>query len=289
MQQELKEQPSTTSPANGFNMASKPLHQLNILIKGAGEMATGVACRLYRANLRQIVMAETSNPLAVRRQVSFCEAVHQDKSTVEGITATQTRDRSEIISAWQRGEIGVIVDPAWGIGREIAFDVIIDAILAKKNLGTNRGEAPLVIGMGPGFSAGDDVHRVIETDRGHNLGRVIETGEAEKNTGIPGNIGGHTLARVLRAPCEGLFLSERSIGELVKAGDPIGTVGTTIITTKLDGVLRGLIRPGSNVQQGLKIGDIDPRGIVGYCDTISDKARALGGSVLEAIFSVYNI
>jgi xanthine dehydrogenase accessory factor len=269
-------------------MTHKPLHQLKILIKGAGEMATGIACRLYRANLRQIVMAETRNPLAVRRMVAFCETVHRGQCSVEGITAVQTRNEAEIVAAWQRREIGVIVDPKWKIGKEIQFDLVIDAILAKKNLGTHKHEAPLVIGLGPGFNAGKDVHRVIETDRGHDLGRVIETGAAKAYTGIPGNISGHTVARVLRAPCEGQFFSERSIGELVKAGDVIGTVGTETVTAKIEGVLRGLIQPDSNVRQGLKIGDIDPRGIVNYCDTISDKARALGGAVLEAIFSEYN-
>jgi len=270
-------------------MTRKRLHQLKILIKGTGEMATGIACRLYRANLRQIVMAETSNPLAVRRMVAFCEAVHQEQCTVEGITATLSGNKVEILSTWQRKEIGVIVDPEWGIGKEIQFDLVIDAILAKKNLGTHKNEAPLVIGLGPGFKAGEDVHRVIETNRGHDLGRVIETGAAEANTGIPGNIDGQTVTRVLRAPCEGLFCSKRFIGELVKAGDVIGTVGTETVTAEIDGVLRGLIKPDSNVRQGLKIGDIDPRGIVSYCNTISDKARALGGAVLEAILSEYNV
>jgi len=249
-------------------------------------MATGIACRLHRANLQQIVMAETSDPLAVRRKVAFCEAVHHGRYAVEGITAIKTNTPEEIISAWQQRKIAVIVDPDWQIGKAIAFDLVIDAILAKKNLGTSKNEAPLVIGMGPGFSAGVDVHRVIETNRGHDLGRVIESGEAAENTGEPGNIGGHTLARVLRAPCAGLFKSERSIGERVKAGDTIGVVGTEAVTAKIDGVVRGLIRPGYYARQGLKIGDIDPRGMVSYCDTISEKARTLGGAVLETILSV---
>ncbi len=270
-------------------MTSKPLHQLKILIKGAGEMASGIACRLYRANLRQIVMAETCNPLAVRRKVAFCCAVHEQQITVEGITATRTENKTEITTAWQKGEISVIVDPEWEIGEEIQFDLVIDAILAKKNLGTRKNEAPLVIGLGPGFNAGKDVHLVIETNRGHDLGRVIKTGEAETNTGVPGDIAGFTVARVLRAPCEGQFISERFIGESVKAGDVIGMVGTETVTAKIDGVLRGLIRPDSKVRQGLKIGDIDPRGIVSYCNTVSDKARTLGGAVLEAILSKYNM
>ncbi|MBU2647663.1 EF2563 family selenium-dependent molybdenum hydroxylase system protein [bacterium] len=270
-------------------MTARHLHQLNILIKGAGEMATGIACRLYRANLRQIVMAETHHPLAVRRAVSFCEAVIEDTCTVEGITATRTTTPEEIVAAWQKATIAVIVDPGWEIRRRIRFDVVIDAILAKKNLGTDRSEAPLVIGMGPGFTAGVDVHRVIETNRGHDLGRVLETGKAAENTGVPGNIEGHTIDRVLRAPCDGPFLTERSIGDPVRAGDAVGAVDSQTVRAEIDGVIRGLIRPGSTVHQGLKIGDIDPRGNRSYCHTISDKARALGGAVLEAVLSEYNV
>ncbi len=269
-------------------MINQSLNQLNILIKGAGEMATGIACRLYRSNLRRIVLAETDHPLAVRRAVSFCEAVHDRQTIVEGITALRTSTPDEIELAWQQQAAAVIVDPDWQIRSQIHFDVIIDAILAKKNLGTNLSEARLVIGMGPGFTAGVDVHRVIETNRGHDVGRVIETGTAEANTGIPGEIGGYTSQRVLRAPCGGQFESERRIGESIKSGEAIGSVGGTVVPAVIDGVIRGLIRPGSTVPKGMKIGDVDPRGISSYCFSISDKARSLGGAVLEAILSEYN-
>lgn len=269
-------------------MTDRGLNQLKILIKGAGEMATGIACRLHRANMHRIVMAEIEKPLAVRRAVSFCETVYAGRFTVEDITAARVSSKEEIEAEWKQNCIGVIVDPAWEIMSLIPFDVVIDATIAKRNLGTRQSDAPLVIGMGPGFSAGSDVHIVIETNRGHDLGRLIKTGEAEPNTGIPGNIGGYTAERVLRAPCEGVFATEKSIGDLVEAGNPVGTIGSETVPAGLDGVIRGLIRPGTPVHKGLKIGDIDPRGNREYCHTISDKARSLGGAVMEAIMGKYN-
>ncbi len=270
-------------------MTDRPLNQLNVLIKGAGEMATGIACRLYRARIHRIVMAEIKQPLAVRRAVSFCEAVYDGHVAVESIKGTRVVDEKEIHTVWKQEGVAVIIDPDWQIGRQIEFDVVIDATIAKTNLGTSRDEAPLVIGLGPGLRAGSDVHQVIETNRGHNIGRIIDVGEAEANTGIPGEIDGYTSERVLRAPCDGRFSSDRAIGDLVKAGDPLGQVAEETINASIDGVIRGLIRPGSIVRQGLKIGDIDPRGIRDYCFTISDKARSLGGAVLEAILGKYNM
>jgi len=269
-------------------MTEKKLSALTILVKGAGEMATGIACRLYRANLKQMVMVETARPLAVRRTVAFCEAVYDDVAEVEGITAAKAQSPADINTVWKSGRIPVIVDAEWKILRRITFDVVIDAIVAKRNLGTTPAEANLVIGMGPGFRAGEDVRVVIETNRGHNLGRVLQSGEAEANTGVPGNIGGFTGQRVLRAPGDGPFLTDRTIGDRVKTGDPIGQVGAFTVTAPLEGVIRGLIRPGTDVWTGLKIGDIDPRGVREYCYTVSDKARALGGAVLEAILAHYN-
>jgi len=272
----------------GHLMTTRSLNQLNILIKSAGEMATGIACRLYRSKFRRIVLAETDHPLAVRRAVSFCEAVHDRQAIVEGITALRTSTTEEIESAWQQQAVAVIVDPDWQISSQIHFDVIIDAILAKKNLGTNLNEAQLVIGMGPGFTAGVDGHRVIETNRGHDVGRVIEAGTAEANTGIPGEIGGYTSQRVLRAPCGGRFESERRIGESITSGEVFGSIEGEVVSATIDGVIRGLIRPGSTVPKGMKIGDVDPRGISSYCFTISDKARSLGGAVLEAVLAEFN-
>jgi xanthine dehydrogenase accessory factor len=269
-------------------MNEKSLKHLVILIKGAGEMATGVAERLYRANFRQILMLETVAPLAIRRRVSFCEAVHDRTMVVEGIEAVRVSTSDEIHGAWRNGRIAVRVDPKWGSLRELKPKVVIDAILAKRNLGTCITDAPLVIGMGPGFVACTDCHVVVETNRGHNLGRLITKGMAEANTGVPGNIGGYTKERVLRAPANGSFIAQKQLGDAVCKGETIGTVGDAAVTAEIDGILRGLIRPDFPVTRRLKIGDIDPRGHGDYCDTISDKARALGGAVLEAVLATYN-
>jgi xanthine dehydrogenase accessory factor len=264
------------------------LSELVIAIKGAGEMASAVAWRLYMANLRRIFMLESDRPLAVRRAVSFCEAVYDGKKEVEGVKALFAPTSDEIKKYWADDKIAVVADPHWRILEKLKADVVVDAILAKKNLGTNLNEAELVIGLGPGFSAGKDVHWVIETNRGHNLGRIITSGAAEPNTGIPGSIGGFAEERVLRAPGVGKFVAQKKIGDYVRQGDIIGRVDKSEVEARIDGVLRGLIRTESRVRQGLKIGDIDPRGEVNYCTTISDKARAISGSVLEAILRVYN-
>ena len=264
------------------------LNELKIVVKGAGEMASAVAWRLYMANFRRILMLETDYPLAVRRAVSYCEAVHEGEKEVENVRAVKVRSHDEIERCWDKGEIAVMVDPHWQTLNAILPAVSLDALLAKKNLGTRINEAPLVIGLGPGFYAGKDAHLVIETNRGHNLGRIITSGEAEPNTGTPGAIAGFTEERVVRAPGTGKFLSDRNIGEWVKKNEIVGTVAGVDVRSRLDGVLRGLIRPNSEVTQCLKIGDIDPRGERNYCYTISDKARAIGGSVLEAILRFYN-
>lgn len=264
------------------------LNELIVVIKGAGEMASAVAWRIYMANIRQILMLESASPQAVRREVSFCEAVHDGRKTVEGVEANRADNDDEARRAWRQGKIAVIADPEWKMLDRLQPNVVIDAILAKKNLGTHMREAPLVIGLGPGFVAGHDVHLVIETNRGHNLGRIMTSGTAEPNTGIPGPIGGYAAERVLRAPCDGKFKAACSIGALVKKGDKVGTVAADTVLANIDGVLRGLIRSSLRVHRGLKLGDIDPRGNVDYCHTISDKARAISGSVLETILRVFN-
>jgi xanthine dehydrogenase accessory factor len=269
-------------------MRNVSMHRLKAGIKGAGEMATGLAWRLYQANICNIFMMEVKAPLAVRREVCFCDALYTRKKVVEGVAAVRVDDESGIYSAWQRRQIAVIADSDWRMTGKIKPDIIIDATLAKKNLGTTMDEASLVIGLGPGFDAGRDVHLVIETNRGHNLGRVILSGPAEKNTGIPGNIGGFTKERVLRAPAEGPFRSNLRIGRTVSAGDVIGNVANKKVSAEIAGVLRGLIKPGTVVKQGLKIGDIDPRDDREYCRTISDKARAVAGGVLEAVLRSFN-
>lgn len=264
------------------------LNNLKVVIKGAGEMASAVAWRIYQAKIRQILMLERSSPLAVRRAVSFCEAVHDGRQTVERVEAKRVDTLNDVRACWNEDHIAVCVDPDWRLLAGLKPDVVIDAILAKSNLGTRLDEAPLVIGLGPGFIAGQDVHMVVETHRGHHLGKIITAGSAQPNTGTPGRINGYTDERVLRAPCDGDFKAECAIGDSVKKGDRIGTVAAKVVRAPIDGVLRGLIRGASHVQRGLKIGDIDPRGDINYCYTISDKARAISGSVLEAILRVYN-
>ncbi|WP_306535879.1 selenium-dependent molybdenum cofactor biosynthesis protein YqeB [Geobacter sp.] len=266
----------------------KALKERVIIMKGAGEMATGVACRLYKSGFRRILMLETHCPLAVRREVSFCEAIHDDRKSVEGIDAVRIDDGAGLAKAWEKGMIALRVDPKGDTVRRMQPDILIDATVAKRNLGIAITDATLVIALGPGFTAGRDCHLVVETNRGHNLGRLITTGEAEPNTGIPGNIGGFTKERVLRAPGDGPFTTGKKIGDPIARGEVVGQVGTDTVTAPIDGILRGLIRPGSPVTTGLKIGDIDPRGDAAYCHTVSEKARALGGSVLEAILTVYN-
>jgi len=259
-----------------------------IAIKGAGEMASAVAWRLYMANMRSIVMMEAPAPLAVRREVSFCEAIHAGSKTVEGVAALRASGAEQIPLVWDHGKIAVTADPEWTTLRAIRPDVLVDAILAKKNLGTRITDAPLVIGLGPGFTAGDDVHVVIETQRGHHLGRILTAGAAEPDTGIPAPVGGFAIERVLRAPAEGEFRSSRRIGDYVEKGEAVGRVADAEVVGGVGGVLRGLIRPGTWVTRGLKIGDIDPRGDVSICFSISDKARAIAGSVLEAVLRAYH-
>jgi xanthine dehydrogenase accessory factor len=264
------------------------LSELIVVIKGAGEMASAVAWRIYMSNIRRILMLETGSPLAVRREVSFCEVLYDGRKTIEGVEALRVDGDKAARKAWAQAKIAVAADPEWQVLDRLRPNVVIDAILAKQNLGTSLSEAPLVVGLGPGFVAGQDVHFVIETNRGHHLGRIITSGTAEPNTGIPGAIGGYTEERVLRAPCDGEFQARCAIGDRVKKGDTVGTVSEMNVAAKIDGVLRGLIRSSSQVSQGSKLGDIDPRGHVHYCHTISDKARAISGSVLEVILRVYN-
>jgi len=264
------------------------LSNLKILIRGAGEMATGSACRLYHCGFSRILLTEIEKPLAVRRSVSLCEAVYEKSWIVEDVRAELINSVEETQGLWEKKTIPVLVDPTLSCLNVFRPDILIDAILAKKNLGTSMESAPLVIAMGPGFLAGKDAHYVIETARGHQLGRLISTGCSSPNTGIPGEIGGHSVLRVVRSPTEGVFLSDFSIGVSVKEGQIIGHISSEPVKAGLDGVLRGLIKPGSYVTPNLKIGDVDPRGDPSYCSTISEKARAIGGTVLEAILRTYN-
>ena len=260
---------------------------VRVLIRGAGELASAIAHRLYRAGL-QVAMTELEHPLAIRRNVSFCECIHDGTRVVEGVTARKVESAGEFDTTIAAGEIPVTVDPLLSSISEWSPHVLLDAAIAKRNLGTTREMAPLVLGYGPGFTAGEDVDIVIETNRGHDLGRLILNGAAAPDTGIPGVIAGESARRVIHSPETGILLPSVSIGDMVKEGDLLAMVGESEVPATLTGVVRGLIRPGSKVKKGLKIADIDPRGIVSYCDTISEKGRCLGGSAIEAILGWVN-
>jgi xanthine dehydrogenase accessory factor len=234
-------------------------------------------------------MTEISNPLAVRREVSFCEAIYEGEKQVEGVVAKYIQTADEIDRTWEEGMIPLLIDPEAKSREIMKPHVLVDAIVAKKNLGTRITDAPLVIGLGPGFTAGIDVHVVIETQRGHDLARLIVDGEAQPNTGIPGEISGYSEERVLWTPVDGIFRTHKRIGEQVKEGEVVATVGGIPVKAQIRGVLRGILRDGTRVKQRMKVGDIDPRGQKAYCYSISDKARAIAGGVLKAILMRSNV
>lgn len=253
-----------------------------VLIKGAGDLATGVAWRLWRVGF-PVAMTELAQPLAIRRCAAFAEAVYAGETTVEGVTARRVESPAAVEEAWAQGFIPVLVDAAASLLAYLRPEVIVDATMAKQNRGTRISDAPLVIGLGPGFTAGVDVHVVIETNRGHYLGRALWSGSAQPDTGTPGNVAGATRERVVRAPATGVFRGSRRIGDQVQGGDVLGWVDQTPVLAPLSGVLRGLIHDGVWVDLGLKVGDVDPRGEARHCYTISEKSLAIGGGVLEAI------
>ena len=253
-----------------------------ILIRGAGDIASGIALRLRRSGF-DVAMTEIARPTTIRRTVAFSDAAVNGEQTVEGVTARRAADASEARALLAQGVLPVLIDPDCACRAALRPDALVDAILAKRNLGTAITDAPVVVGVGPGFTAGVDCHAVVETMRGHTLGRVIYDGSALPNTNIPGLIGGFAGERVLRAPADGVFTGTRRIGEHVKAGETVGIVAGVPMTATLDGVLRGLLADGVEVRRGMKSGDVDPRGEAAYCATCSDKALAVGGGVLEAV------
>lgn len=253
-----------------------------IIIRGGGDLASGIAYKLYEAGYRVIIL-EIDKPLAVRRAVSFCEAVYEGEVTVEGIRGMLAKDIKDIYKILEKGSIPVYIDGKGEIIKKIKPLAVVDAIIAKKNLGTNRNMAPITIGVGPGFEAGVDVDAVIESNRGPNLGRVFYKGRAEENTGLPAPVMGYAKERVLRAPTSGIVRPLCQIGDLVKKGDVVCQVGDEKVIAEINGVLRGMIREGLEVDKGLKIGDIDPRCIRELAFTISDKARKIGDGVLETL------
>ena len=255
-----------------------------IWIRGAGDLATGIALRLYRSGF-DIIMSDTAVPTTVRRTVAFSPAVYTGETSVEGITGKLCENISMIDTVIESGCIPVIVDPSGEIMKEYKPDVIVDAIIAKTNIGTKITDADIVIGVGPGFEAGVDCHAVVETKRGHNLGRVLWSGSAYPNTGVPGNIGGYTVERIIRATADGVFKAKVNIGDYVKAGDLLAYCDETPVYANIDGIVRGLLQDGVKVKTGMKSGDVDPRAEREYCFSVSDKASAIGGGVLEAILS----
>lgn len=255
-----------------------------IIVRGGGDLATGVVQKLYRCGLPVLIL-ETEKPTAIRRSVALCEAVYDGTAQVEDMTCRRIEQADESASCHGLGEIPLMVDPEGRMIEILKPVAVIDAILAKRNLGTNRDMAPITIALGPGFEAGTDVDAVIETMRGHDLGRLILKGAALPNTGTPGEIGGKSADRVLKAPGDGAAVLKKGIGDIVGQGETVLCVGDTPICAPFSGLIRGLIREGHEVQKGFKIGDIDPRTDVDW-KTISDKARCLGGAALEAYYYI---
>ena len=259
-----------------------------IIVRGGGDLATGVVHRLWSAGLRVLVL-ETEHPAAIRRQVSLCEAVYEGETTVEGMRGVRVNILAEAPAVWAAGAVPVLVDPAGRCIPQAKPDVVVDAIIAKKNLGTVRPMAPLTIALGPGFVAGQDVDAVVETKRGHKLGRIIRQGAAAPNSGVPGIIGGYGAERVVHAQAAGVFHNLHSIADFVEAGEPIAEIVTPggerlPVPTQISGILRGLLRDGYPVTPGFKVADVDPRRAeLENCFLISDKARCIAGSVLELV------
>jgi xanthine dehydrogenase accessory factor len=253
-----------------------------IVLRGGGDLGTGVAHRLHRAGFR-VAITELAEPLVIRRAVAFASAVFDLSIEVEGVRSLLAQTSAEALECLARGLVPVLIDPAGTCIDLLRPDALVDARMAKRNLGTRITDAPLVVGLGPGFTAGHDVHAVIETARGHDLGRVLLTGAAKPDTHMPGPVQGLARERVLAAPRSGTFRARASIGQRIEAGQVVAEVGGQQIWSTISGVLRGILHDGLTVLQGQKVGDIDPRGVVEHCFTISDKARAIGGGVLEAI------
>ena len=270
---------------NMFKDGQAPL----VALKGAGDLATGVIHRLVRAGF-PVMAAELPQPTVLRRTVAFAEAVTAGEMTVEGLTAQRADSVEEILAALNKGFVPVVVDPDGILRKQMQPTVLVEATLSKYNSGITIDDAPIVIALGPGYEAGKDVHAVVETNRGHNLGRVYLEGYAEPNTGVPGSIGGYSSERLLRAPCAGTIFGLRQIGDTVQAGETVAFVKANAassdevpIVAALSGILRGLVRDGLMVGPGMKVGDIDPRAVREHCFTISDKSRAVAGGVLEAV------
>ena len=263
-----------------------------VIVRGGGDIATGTIYKLYQCGFKVLVL-ETENPSAIRRNVAFSEAVYNGTQTVENLTAYLAKSVEEAVFMLEEGKLVMLIDPKGESIDMLKPTAVVDGILAKKNLGTNRKMAPITVALGPGFTAGDDVDAVIETMRGHSLGRVIYEGQAIANTGIPGMVGGYTKERVIHSPAAGVMRNVSKITDTVKKGEVIAFIETgkekVPVEATIDGLLRGLIRDGYPVTKGFKIADIDPRlNEFDNCFTISDKARCIAGGVVEAILHLKN-
>ena len=253
-----------------------------VVIRGAGDIATGIALRLYRAGM-QVVMCDLAQPTSIRRTVCFSEAIRLGETTIEGVRGVLCEDAEVARLAAQSACVAVMADPKASCVSDLHPDVVVDAILAKRNLGTAITDAPVVLALGPGFTAGVDCHGVVETMRGHDLGRLLTRGSAAPNTGVPGDVGGYTTQRIIRVPADGAFEPLAAIGQRVEEGQPVARVAGRTACAQLTGVVRGMLPAGLAVTAGMKAGDIDPRCRAEHCFTVSDKARAIGGGVLEGL------
>ncbi|MCR4431130.1 MAG: selenium-dependent molybdenum cofactor biosynthesis protein YqeB [Tepidanaerobacteraceae bacterium] len=258
-----------------------------VVIKGGGELASAVAHRLHQCGF-PVIITEIDQPRMERRYVSFGNSIYENIWTVEGATSKLITFDENINEVLSQDLIPVIIDPECNIAKKIHPTILIDGILAKKNTGTSIDDAPIVIGMGPGFTAGKDVHAVIETNIGHYLGMVILDGTSQSNTGIPWNISGYTHERVFRAPKDGILKNCVDIGDMVVKDDTLCFIDDIPVKANISGVIRGIMHNNLPVKIGEKLGDIDPQGKKEYCFTISDRGRTISGGVLEAVLYFLN-
>lgn len=258
---------------------------LNIIaLRGGGDLASGVALRLLRVGLPVLIL-EQERPLTVRRRVAFAQAVFDGETNVEGITARVVPNLEEAQELITTGAVPVLVEPGNAYLEDLKARVIVDARMLKEAVPSLMGATQLLVGIGPGFVVGENCHVVVESKRGHALGRVIWDGSAELNTGIPGSIAKHNVDRVLRSPADGFLEAAKDIGEAVNQGEVIASVSGQELVAPFAGVLRGLIHASVSLHKGMKIGDLDPRNDAGYVELVSDKALGIGGGVLEAILA----
>lgn len=258
-----------------------------VLVRSGGDLASAVVQKLYRCGF-EVVISELNHPRMVRRTVSFSNAVYEETFEVEGISAKHVKDAKDILDCLDKKFIPVVTDSEENILKVFKPDIFIDATLSKKKVNYTKDFCAIVIGLGPEIVAGYEADIVIETSRGHDLGRLIQEGKAKPNTSIPGFIDGYGRERVLRAPCSGIIQTNKNIGDFVKKDETVMTVDGIPVKAQIDGIIRGLIHPSITVTKGLKLGDVDPRGASDYCYTISDKGRNIAGGVLEAIFILKN-